>query len=142
MNSVPRVAIRVTQRFDAPAARVFNAWLDPGFAGRWLFATAMRPVPSVKIDARAGGAFRFEDRRRGKPVVQAGRYLEIARPRRLAFTLSGRARVSVEIAPLEKGCELRLLHQNVPQEQADHVEGRWSGMLYGLATLVGGDNGR
>jgi uncharacterized protein YndB with AHSA1/START domain len=143
MDTAAHVDIRITQRFDAPADHVFNAWLDPGFAGRWLFATATRPVPRVKIDARAGGSFRFEDRRYGKAVVQAGRYLEIARPRRLAFTLSGNkparhgaAHVSVEIVPLDKGCELTLLHQRVLPDEAEHLEGRWAGMLYGLATML------
>ena len=136
MDATAHVDIRITQRFDAPADHVFNAWLDPGFAGRWLFATATRPVPRVKIDARAGGSFRFEDRRYGKAVVQAGRYLEIARPRRIAFTLAGNARVNVEIVPLEKGCELTLLHQRVQPDEAGHVEGRWAGMLYGLATML------
>jgi uncharacterized protein YndB with AHSA1/START domain len=142
MDTAAHVDIRVTQRFDAPADHVFNAWLDPGIAGRWLFATATRPIPAVKIDARAGGSFRFEDRRYGKAEVQAGRYLEIARPRRLAFTLSGSkpardgARVSVEIVPLDTGCELTLLHQRVRPDEAECIEGRWAGMLYGLATML------
>jgi uncharacterized protein YndB with AHSA1/START domain len=144
MDAAAHVDIRITQRFDAPADHVFNAWLDPRFAGRWLFATATRPVPRVKIDARAGGSFRFEDRRYGKAVVQAGRYLEIARPRRIAFTLSGSrkparngaAHVSIEIAPIGKGCELTLLHQRVRPDEADRIEGRWAGMLYGLATML------
>lgn len=45
-------------------------------------------------------------------------------------------RVTAEIVPLKTGCELRLTHENVPPELARHTEGRWSGMLYGLATVL------
>src|SRR5258708_6816799 len=46
--------IRVARRYAASSARVFDAWLDPEFAGRWLFATASRPLAHVAIDARFG----------------------------------------------------------------------------------------
>src|SRR5438046_1332656 len=52
----------LTWRFAASPERIFNAWLDPPFAARWLFATASRPIAHVEIDARVGGAFRFVDR--------------------------------------------------------------------------------
>src|SRR5687768_4163810 len=74
-------AFRLTQRFDAPASRVFDAWVDPDIARRWLFATASRPVARAKMDARAGRFFSLED----QDVVWTGRYLEVARPRRLVF---------------------------------------------------------
>jgi len=138
----PRVEVRVSQRYDAPPERVFDAWIDPGVAGQWLFATASRPAERVKIDARAGGGFHVVERRRGADVVHAGAYVEIARPRRLVFTLSERrdardgSRVRVEIARLDKGCELTLVQENVPPDQAGRIEGRWSGMLYGLETKL------
>ena len=142
MDTPPFVEIRLAQRFDAPAERVFDAWIDPAVAGQWLFATASRPVPRVEIDARTGGEFRFEDRHRGNDVVKAGRYLEIDRPRRLSFTLAARSRssdltrVRIEIESEETGCRLTLVHESVLRDEASRVEGRWAGMLYGLATIV------
>ena len=142
MDTVSFVEVRVAQRFNAPPERVFDAWIDPATAGRWLFATAWRPMSRVEIDAHAGGAFRFEERPGGKGAVQAGRYLEIDRPGHLVFTLLGgecrqdAARVSVAFIPLEAGCELTLVHEGVFSRDAARVEGRWTGMLYGLATLL------
>lgn len=142
MDTAPHVEVRVRQRFSVPAERVFNAWVDPATAGKWLFATAWRPMSRVKINARAGGSFRFEDGRNGENVVQTGKYVEIERPRRLVFTLSGGTRrrsstcVSVEIVPLEKGCELTLTHEGVPQNDASRTEGRWTGILYGLGVTL------
>jgi uncharacterized protein YndB with AHSA1/START domain len=143
MDTAPYVQVRVSQRFSAPADRVFNAWIDPATAGKWLFATAWRPMSRVAINARTGGAFRLEERPGGKGAVQAGRYLEIDRPRRLVFTmLNGMRRrdtdrVSVGIVPLGTGCELTLVHEGVLPRDAAGVEGRWIGMLYGLATMMG-----
>ena len=135
-------SIRVTRRFGARPDRVFNAWLDPVVAGRWLFATASRPMAHVEIDARAEGPFCFVDRRDGETTRYTGEYIEIVPHQRLVFTLSTEknphviTRVRVEIAPLKKGCELTLTHENVPQDRARHIEGRWTGILYGLGETL------
>jgi len=142
MDTASHVVVRVRQRFGAPAERVFNAWVDPATAGNWLFATAWRPMSRVEIDARAGGSFRFVGGRDGEEVEHTGEYIEIARPRRLVFTLSGGKRrrsstcVSVEIVPMEEGCELTLVHERVRPDYANCTEGRWTGMLFGLASLL------
>lgn len=148
MDTTPHVEVRAAQRFSAPPEKVFDAWIDPATAGRWLFATAWRPMSKATIDARAGGAFRFEERPGGKGAVQAGRYLEVDRPGRLVLTLLGgesgqdAARVSVTIIPLEAGCELTLVHEGVLPRDAARVEGRWIGMLYGLAAMLDEDSRR
>jgi len=131
-------AIRLTRRFAARPERVFQAWLNPQAAGRWLFATALQPMTEVAIDGRVGGAFRFAARDAGEAIEYTGRYLEIVPHRRLVFTLAMAdrpgvvTRVTVEIAPRKTGCELTLLHERVPPDRAHHTEGRWTGMLYGL----------
>jgi len=137
-----RVVVHAEHRFRAPAARVFAAWLDPDVARQWLFATATRPLASVEIDARVGGSFCLVDRGIGRIAEYRGTYVDIARPRRLAFTLvidrhpQVVTRVGVEIAPQRNGCELTLTHENVPLHDAVDIEGRWTGVLYGLdATL-------
>jgi uncharacterized protein YndB with AHSA1/START domain len=138
------VSVRVAQRFNASPDRVFSAWVDPGTAPRWLFATASRPATRASIDARAGGSFCFVERRDGAELRHAGRYLEMSRPTRLVFTLSGsengRTRVTVAIAPARSGSEVTVVHESLPREQADQIAGRWCGMLYGLGSIL--DNPR
>ena len=137
-----RADIRVMRRYGAPAQRVFDAWLDPVMARTWLFATASHPIARAEIDARAGGSFRFVDRNGRDEIEHTGEYLEIARPRRLAFTLVMEmspevvTRVVATIVPRKTGCELVLTHENVPANRARHIEGRWTGMLYGLAIAL------
>src|SRR5688572_29378780 len=139
----PMAQVRVSQRFDAPPERVFDAWLDPSVAAAWLFATASHPAARVEIDARVGGSFRFVDRRGRSGTEYTGEYVEIARPRRLVFMLSQETgpqsvtRVTAEVLPLERGCELRVVHEDVPRDHASRTEGRWAGMLYGLGTRLG-----
>ena len=143
MDTAPHVEIRVTQRFDAPADRVFNAWIDPAVAGLWLFATASRPAARVEIDAHVGGSFRFVERSGSEDSGHAGEYIEIVGPRRLVFTLSEQersrspSRVVVEILPEGTSCKLALVHESVPPDHASRIEGRWAGMLYGLEMLLG-----
>jgi uncharacterized protein YndB with AHSA1/START domain len=135
-------AIRVTRRFNAPAERVFEAWLAPELAGRWLFAKALQPMTDVAIDSRVGGSFRFADPSDGQIVEYTGQYVGIAPHRRLVFTLSAAdhprvvTRVTVEISPLKTGCELALTHEHVPLEYASQTEARWTGILYGLGETL------
>jgi uncharacterized protein YndB with AHSA1/START domain len=141
-------SIRVTRRLSAPAERVFDAWLEPEVAGRWLFATASQPMTDVDIDPRVGGSFRFADGRNGARTEHTGEYIEIVPHRRLVFTLAMPdrphvvTRVTAEISPLKTGCELALTHENVPPDRADRTEARWTGVLYGLDETLKSLRGR
>ncbi len=134
-----RVTVRVTRVFDATPERVFDAWLDPRNAGKWLFATPAGQMVRVDIDARVGGAFNFTDRRSGEDIEHTGEYLEMDRPRRLAFNFrvpkfSAEATlIRIEIAPSGFGCELTLVHEGVLPEYAARTEEGWKGILEGLS---------
>jgi uncharacterized protein YndB with AHSA1/START domain len=142
--SRPRAArsgiVRVARRFRASADRVFEAWLDGKSAGRWLFATASRPIAEVEIDGRIGGLFRLVERQRGSVTEHTGRYLQIVRSRHLAFTLtigSGReATVTIDIVERRNGCELVLSQRPVSPLERKQIEGRWTGILYGLGLVL------
>jgi uncharacterized protein YndB with AHSA1/START domain len=141
-RQAPR-SLRVARRFAAPAPRVFDAWLRPALAARWLFATAGRPLAHVEIDARVGGRFRLTERREGRVVVHTGRYVDIARPQRLAFALDAEAYpdapmfVTVDVVALGVASRIVVTHDGVPRERAADAKGRWEGMLFGLAMVLG-----
>jgi uncharacterized protein YndB with AHSA1/START domain len=140
----PRVNVRVTRRFASPPERVFDAWLDPASARKWLFATPTGRMVRAEIDPRVGGVYLLVDRRDGEDVAHTGRYLEIDRPRRLAFTFmvekySQHADpVTVDVAPLATGCELTLTHGMRPElaEYATRTEEGWAGILDKLAETL------
>lgn len=142
MSTGQVVTVRVSRRFEASAERVFDAWLDPKRAGRWLFATPTGTMVRSEIDARVGGAFCFVDRRDGEDVEHVGKYLEIDRPRRLVFTFavpkfsSVETRVSIDIVSQGTGCELTLVHEGVLPEYASGTQAGWTGILDRLAATA------
>lgn len=139
---MPNVALKVVRRFDAPAERVFNAWLDPATLGRWLFATPTGTMVRVEVDARVGGSYAVVERRDGEDVEHVGEYLEVDRPRRLAFTLrvpkysQQEDRITVEIVAMGEGCELTLTHENLDAAFEDRTRAGWTKVLDALATTL------
>lgn len=145
MSGAHPVIVRVSRRFDASPERVFDAWLDPATAGRWLFATPDGQMQRVTIDARVGGVFAIAEQRPGGLAEHFGRYLEIDRPRRLVFLFSDEEsvksgdRVTVEIVPAGNGCELTLMHAMAAEyaEYAARTETGWGTVLASLARHLG-----
>ena len=142
MSQPATTSLRVTHRFSPSPERVFDAWLDPEKARKFLFATPTGQMVRAETDPRVGGQYTFADRRDGEDVVHTGEYLEIDRPRRLVFTFSVPkyssqvTRVTIEIVPLDSGCELTLTNEDVlPEWKEQTVEG-WSKILDGLAAIA------
>jgi uncharacterized protein YndB with AHSA1/START domain len=135
--------VTVIRRFDTPAEAVFDAWLDPKKAGRFVFATPTGEMVRVEIDARVGGRFVFVDRRPDMgDVLHEGEYLEIDRPRRLVFTFlvpqysKDVTTVRLDIRPLAVGCELTLTHEGVLSDFEAQTQQGWSTILDGLAKVL------
>jgi uncharacterized protein YndB with AHSA1/START domain len=134
-----RSSVVVTHRYAASAERVFDAWLDPERARRFLFATEAGTMVAAEIDARVGGRFRFVDRRDGEDVEHVGEYVVIERPRRLTFDFAvprygaEKTRVSIAIEPDGDGCRLTLTQEGVPPDFAARTEHGWGTILAALA---------
>jgi uncharacterized protein YndB with AHSA1/START domain len=115
--SADKIVVRVSHRFDAPAEHVYDAFLDPEHASKFMFATATGQIVRCEIDARVGRTFTIVDRRAGEDVVHTGTYVALERPRLIVSTLaverysSESSTVTIEIAPLRRGCELTLTHE-------------------------------
>ena len=144
MNTKTSVDIRVTRGFSTTAERVFDAWLNPEMIGIWMFGSAVRDEEVVRIttDPQVGGSFSFLVRRQGEEIDHVGEYLEIERPRRLAFTWgigqTERSRVIIDIVTQKTGCELTLMHELPPDwaDYASRTEAAWRKMLDALANAL------
>jgi uncharacterized protein YndB with AHSA1/START domain len=140
------VPVVVTRRFDQPAERVFDAWLDAESATQWMFATPTGRIVKSEIDPRINGRWTVVDRRNGADAAHTGEYLEIDRPHKLVFTFavdkyqrSTADRVTIEIVPQRGDCELTLTHE-MDAERAAFAEKTtkgWKDMLEGLAKALG-----
>lgn len=121
--------VRVTRMIQAPAERVFDAWLDPAMIPRFIVGPDVRDeeLVHVQVDARVGGRFSFLVRRGGQAIDHVGTYREITRPHRLVFTWGvdeeqgDLSVVTIEIAPRGNSCELTLTHRIDPA-WADYAE--------------------
>ena len=136
--------LTVRHVYAAPPARVFEGWVSPSLASRWLFATPAGRIIRCDIDPRSGGAFVITDRRAGNEVEHCGAYVEVDPPRRLVFTFSVPkyssvvTTVTIDIVPTGTGCELTLVHEGVLPEWASQTEQGWRDLLARLAQVVGG----
>ena len=140
--------IQVTHRYAHPPEQVFDAWLDPAIARRFLFATPVGTMVRAEVDPRVGGRFTFTDRRPpmegfdAGDVDHVGEYLEIERPRRLVFTFAvpkysqALTTVTLDIVPDGSGCVLTLTHEGVLEEWAKQTHQGWTGILAGLDELL------
>jgi len=145
-NTLDREVI-ITRAINAPREQVFDAWLNPEHVGKWLFATPAGKMIRVEIDARVGGRFVIVERRAGVAAYHSGEYLEIDRPRRLAFSfalneqLTDAVHVQIDIVSLQQGqqgCELTLTQTIPPKfaEYADRTQQGWTTILETLDRIL------
>ncbi len=146
--------VRVTHRYNVSSERVFDAWLTPAQAGRFLFATRTGNVLHCEIDPQVGGEFTVTDRR---PLADGddsffdaqhrGVYVQIERPHRLSFDFSvepysdAATRVTIDIVPMgPQMCELVLTHDMGDDEtarvNAERSRKGWSTMLAQLDKVL------
>jgi uncharacterized protein YndB with AHSA1/START domain len=143
------VVLTVTRDFAAPPERVFDAWLDPAVARRFLFATPDGEMLTCEIDARVGGRGLIVERRRSGDAHHHLQFEVIERPNRLVFLFRADpaeegqwTRVSIEIEPLGDGARLTLTHDMDPQWAAyeDQTRKGWTMILGSLARTFGEDS--
>jgi uncharacterized protein YndB with AHSA1/START domain len=134
--------LKMTRRFDASPERLFDAWTDPHLAHGWLFTGPDSESHSAEMDLRVGGKWKIADRRGGVDYTAIGEYLEIDRPRRVAFTFGmpqfspALTQVTVEIAADGKGAVMTLIQEGLPAEHIAATEDGWSKMFDGLAAQL------
>ena len=60
------IEIAIARHIEAPPEQVFDAWLDQGSVGRWLFATPGGVMKRVSIEPHVGGGFVISEDREGQ----------------------------------------------------------------------------
>lgn len=145
--------VRVQRAYDCTAEAVYDAWLDPKLARRFWFATAAGEVIRCTIDPSVNGRFSIVDRRTLEgdgtqmDMEHTGRFLQLDRPRRIAFSFglpqfqSHETTVIIDIEPQGDGCLLTLRHDLGPAdeeaaEMLERAEGGWTLILENLAKAL------
>ena len=140
MNAVALVpALTVRREIAAPAAELFDAWLDPS-----KLSSFMRPGDTkrsdVKVDPRVGGEFQIVMYTPKGSVPHTGAYQEITRPRRLVFTWNSPyagdhgSLVTVDFNAKGRSTEIVITHERLPSEEMVTAHsGGWTSILDRLA---------
>lgn len=142
MQHAALVPVRIHHAFGVAAERVFDAWLNPATARRFLFATPGGTMVRTEMDARPGGSFLVVERRGEVDVEHMGVYLEIDRPRHLSFVFrvplywTESSCVRLGLIPREGGCELSLTHEGVLPELSERVREGWQNILTALEAAL------
>jgi uncharacterized protein YndB with AHSA1/START domain len=136
MNAVAQVpTVTVRREIAAPAAELFDAWLDPAKLAVW-----MRPFDTeratAKVDPRVGGEFEIVMHTPKGAIPHTGAYQEISRPRRLVFTWNSPfagdhgSLVTVDFNAQGRSTEIVITHERLPSEEmvAAH-SGGWTSIL-------------
>lgn len=142
--SAPLV-LTVVRAFAASPERVFDAWLDPKDAARFLFATPDGEMLACEIDARVGGRGLIVERRASGDAHHRIRFEAIDRPHRLVFLFSADpaeegewTRVTIDIASTPSGCTLTLTHEMDPAwaSYEDQTRKGWTMILESLGRIT------
>lgn len=77
--------VRVTRKFTAPAALLFDAHTKPELVKRWLLGPPGWSMPVCEIDLTVGGRYRYVWRNDsdGREFGISGQFLEIVSPERI-----------------------------------------------------------
>jgi uncharacterized protein YndB with AHSA1/START domain len=135
-------AVRLQHHFNVTRERVYDAFLDPEKAGKFLFATPTGEMVRVEMTSEVGGTFLFVERRDGEDFEHFGKFMELERPSRLVFDFQVPkagpqwTRVSIDIVELAEGCELTLTHDGVPPDVAERAACGWQKILQTLERLL------
>jgi len=112
----------VTRTVDAPARLVFEAWTTPELFVRWWVPKSFGlTVLSCEMDARVGGGYRLVFGCDGaEPAAFFGKYLEVERPARLAWTNEESPDGAVTTVTFEEkgGKTVVVMHDLYPSKEA------------------------
>lgn len=118
------IEIKVERTISAPAAEVFDAWLDPKTPG-----TVWNAAEQFRVEPKVGGLFYWALR----GTAHYGRFTEIARPHRIQHTwvspntLGRESWVTVKFEDLGGATRMTLVHSDLPDtDEARGHERGWS----------------
>ena len=137
------LTVSVSKTINAPAERVYDAWLDPALLTRFILPAIGMPQPEVGNDPREGGRFEIVMHVGDERIPHRGTYLELKRPERIVFSWESPystddSRVTLEFSAVGDGqTRVELTHIRFLNEEArDNHEGGWRNILDALDGIL------
>jgi uncharacterized protein YndB with AHSA1/START domain len=138
--------LRIERTYAAPIERVFDAWTSEEVLRRWWQAKDEFVTSEALVELEVGGTIRvvMHDPEKDVDYGGEGKYTEIDRPNRLAFTWlwdgdPRRMLIEIDFEEVDGATRVRFTHSGLWDEAAvrDHEDG-WSRMFSRLAELLAG----
>lgn len=134
-----KLSLEIKRFINAPRDRVYAAWTDPAQLRQW-FGPEKVQTRNLTADARVGGKFRWDlTNSEGEKMTCRGEYRELQPGKKIVFTWQWDndedwenhiSVVTVELSDRDSGTELRLIHEQLPNEQSrDGHTGGWNSAL-------------
>jgi uncharacterized protein YndB with AHSA1/START domain len=134
-----KLSLEIKRFINAPRDRVYAAWTDPAQLKQW-FGPEKVQTRDLIADARVGGMFRWDlTNSEGEKMTCRGEYRELQPGKKIVFTWqwdddevweNHTSVVTVELSDRDGGTELRLIHEQLPNEQSrDGHTGGWNSAL-------------
>ena len=141
-----KTSLEIKRFINAPRTRVYAAWTDPAQLKEWFGPVWVRTCELI-AEPRVGGKFRWDvincD---GKEVTIQGDYREVVPGEKIVFTWkhcddelweNRISIVSVELSDRNGGTELRLKHEQLPDDESRESHNRgWNSVLDKLEKFV------
>jgi uncharacterized protein YndB with AHSA1/START domain len=146
MKTEENVRLEINRVIKVSRERVYAAWTDPAQLKEW-FGPENVQTRDLVADARVGGKFRWDlTNSEGEKMTMLGEYRELQPGKKIVFTWKWDddetwenhiSIVTVELSDREGGTELRLTHEQLPNEQSrdGHTRG-WNSALNKLENFL------
>jgi len=142
----PATTLRIERTYQASAEAVFDAWTSEEVIRRWWHAEHDWETTEAEVDLRVGGVVHVVMRDPAKDAEYGGggRYTEIERPTRLAFTWTWdgdntRQLIELEFEERDGVTTVRFTHSGLLSEEAirSHQRG-WTRCFENLELALAG----
>jgi len=138
-KAAPKTSLEIKRIIKAPRDRVYAAWTDPAQLRQW-FGPEKVQTRELNAEPRVGGKFRWDlTNPEGEDLTCLGEYRELQPGRKIVFTWQWQddedwenhvSIVTVELDDADGGTELRLTHEELPNEESRDGHSRgWNSTL-------------
>ena len=139
MATKEKTRLEIRRVIKASRDRVYTAWTDPAQMKRW-FGPENVQTRELTADARVGGTFRWDlTNSDGEEMTMLGEYRELQPDKKIVFTWQWQddedwedhiSIVTVELYDRDGDTELRLTHEQLPNEESRDGHSRgWNSAL-------------
>jgi uncharacterized protein YndB with AHSA1/START domain len=134
-DSHEKDAVRIDRLLPATPEEVFDAWTDPKSLSKFMCPNEVLRA-RVQADVRVGGQFQIDMVNKNDETKHTGKYVEIDRPRKLAFTWRSKhtdnrdSLVTLYFTPDGDETRILLVHEQLPDAEARRKHtGGWTSVI-------------